>query len=86
MEKTIIGLDLFTRYTPVIDALAEEVENDVDFIDFETSANTKETYGYKFFMDTLTIYKTKCLQQNARTKACTFETYGEKVFTLIKEK
>ncbi|RFM34101.1 hypothetical protein [Chitinophaga silvisoli] len=85
-NDTIIGLDLFTRYTPVIDGLAEEVENDVDFIDFETSTNTRETYGYKFFMDTLTIYKTKCLQRNARTKACTFETYGEKVFTLIKEK
>ncbi|WP_440133039.1 hypothetical protein [Chitinophaga sancti] len=85
-NDTIIGMDIFKRYTPVIDALAEEVENDVDYIEFQTSADKKETYGYKFFMDTLTIYKTKCLQQNARTHACTFETYGEKMYTLIKEK
>lgn len=85
-KDTIIGMDLFTRYTPIIDDQVEVVENDVDFIEFETVENKKETYGYRFFMDTLTIYRTKCLQQNARTKACTFETYGEKMYTLIKEK
>ncbi|WP_343667992.1 hypothetical protein [Chitinophaga sp.] len=85
-NDTITGLDDFIHYIPIIDDWYSDINNDVDYIEFETSANTKEKYGYKFFMDTLTIYKTKCLQENNRTKACTFETYGEKVFTLIKEK
>jgi hypothetical protein len=85
-NDTITGLDLFTHYTPIIDDWYAEINNDVDYIEFQTSENEREKYGYKFFMDTLTIFKTKCLQENSRTKACTFETYGDKVYTLIKEK
>jgi len=86
-NDTITGLDLFTHYTPVIDDdWYTDMENDVDYIEFETTEKKKVKYGYKFMMDTLTIFKTKCLQQNARTNACTFETYGEKMYTLIKEK
>lgn len=85
-NDTIVGLDDFIHYVPNIDHLYAEVNNDVDYIEFETAGNKTETYGYRFFMDTLTIFKTKCLQENNRTKECTFETYGDKVYTLIKEK
>lgn len=82
----ISGLKDFASYMPIIDEKYEVIDNDVDFVEFKTANETGVKYGYKFRMDTLTLYKVKCLQQYARTKECSFETYGDVVHTLVKEK
>ena len=87
-DGTVSGLDIFTKYEPNItpNNLYREAETDVDYITFTTSKGTTEEYGYKFKMDTLSIYKIKCLKRDVKSNSCYLETYGDKVFELIKGK
>jgi hypothetical protein len=81
-DGTVIGLDSFKVYFPVIDYTTDA--KDVDHIQLGQSMLKLQDFGFLFNKDTLRIYKTRCLNYDSTSHMCEKEVLSDQVYELIR--
>jgi hypothetical protein len=82
-DEELTGLDDFIGYLPILDYY--DIERNIDLIILKTSEkDIYQQFGYKFDIDTLFLYETKCVEYNEEEQ-CVSVDFGELQYKLLKQ-
>lgn len=77
------GLEKYQYYFPVIDY--ENIELPIDKIGLGVNNKYFDYYGFKFIKNRLELYNINCIEYDSINNICNKETFGKKVYTLVKQ-
>jgi hypothetical protein len=78
------GWDTIRYYVPNVDYIGPGM--DVDQVELGSNKDKLTPYGFRFDMDTLFIYKLKCLIPDSLARDCDSVTLGEVAWKLVKKR